>query len=267
MRQILARPEVLLAAATAALAWLALLALGLLVPLAEWALPLTLAAGVLGGVVAAVRIRWLRRLFWIGALAVCACFILVAFTPLVTAVLPTRGLVRRDPFPTTPVDAVIVLSGGVTVDSLLGTQAVDRLLTGLELVRDSVAPMLVVTRARRGSDGVSADPDQRRLRALVARPFAMLIVDSVRTTRDEAVNAARLLLPRGADTIALVTSPMHTGRACAAFERAGFRVRCVPAVSRDYTLRPDGSAGRLALFREWIYERMAWLKYRQRGWV
>ena len=267
MRQIFARPEVLLAAATAALAWLSLVALGLLVPFGEWALPLTLAAGLLGGVAVGIQRRWLRRLFWIGAIAVCACFILVAFTPLVTAVLPTQGLVRSDPLPATRVDAVIVLSGGVTVDSLLGTQAVDRLLTGLELMRDSVAPVLVVTRARRGGTRVSADADQQRLRALVARPFAMLFVDSVRTTRDEAVNAARLLLPRGADTIVLVTSPLHTGRACAAFERAGFRVRCVPAVSRDYTLRADSSADRLALFRAWIYERMAWLKYRRRGWV
>jgi uncharacterized SAM-binding protein YcdF (DUF218 family) len=134
-------------------------------------------------------------------------------------------------------------------------------------MRNGLAPTLVVTRARRGGVGHTADADQQRLRALVSRPFAMLVVDSVRTTRDEAVNAARLLLPRGADTIALVTSPLHTRRSCAAFERVGFQVRCVPAVSRDYTLRADGSGDRLALFRAWIYERMAWLKYRQRGWV
>ena len=267
MRQIFARPDALLGAAVAALAWLALATLGLLVPFGEWALPLTLVAGLLGGIAVGVRLRWLRRLFWIAAIAVCACVIVVAFTPLVTAMLPTRALVRSDPRPTIPVDAVIVLSGGITVDSLLGTQSVDRLLTGLELMRDSAAPVLVLTRSRRGSAGVSADADQQRLRALVARPFAMLFVDSVRTTRDEAVNAARLLLPRGADTIVLVTSPLHTRRACAAFERAGFHVRCVPAVSRDYTLRADSSADRLALFRVWIYERMAWLMYRRRGWV
>jgi uncharacterized SAM-binding protein YcdF (DUF218 family) len=267
MRKILVRPGALLAAAIAVLAWLALAALGLLVPFADWALPLTLAAGLLGAVLGVAPFRWLRWLFWLSAIVACACCALVAFTPLTTTVLPTQDFVRRDPRPRAAADAVVVLSGGVTVDSLLGTQALDRLLTGLELMRDSLAPTLVVTRARRGGVGISADPDQQRLRALVARPFAMLVVDSVRTTRDEAVNAARLLLPRGADAIVLVTSPLHTRRACAAFERVGFHVVCVPAASRDYTLHPDGSMDRLALFRMWIYERMAWLKYKRRGWV
>jgi uncharacterized SAM-binding protein YcdF (DUF218 family) len=96
----------------------------------------------------------------------------------------------------------------------------------------------------------------------------MLKVDSVHTTRDEAVNAWRLLSPRGASRVAVVTSPLHTRRACAAFEQVGFTVTCVPAVSRVYSVNAaDTGADRLVLFREWLYERAAWIEYRARGWV
>lgn len=261
------RADALLAAAIAILGWLALFALGLLIPFGDWALPLTPLAGLAGGIIGLSPYRWPRRVLWSSVTAICLASAVVAFTPLVTT-LPTRDLIRRDASPHAPLDAVIVLSGGITSDSLLAAQALDRLLSALELMRDSVAPTLVVTRARRGPDGVPADPDQQRLRALVARPFAMLVIDSVRTTRDEAVNAARFLRSRGILSIALVTSPLHTRRACAAFERVGFRVTCVPARSRDYSVaHADNAMDRLALFRAWIYECMAWLKYKRRGWV
>jgi uncharacterized SAM-binding protein YcdF (DUF218 family) len=135
-------------------------------------------------------------------------------------------------------------------------------------MRDSVAPILVVTQPRRTNDGVSAAPDQARLRALVSRPFLMLTVDSVQTTHDEAVGAWRMLRPRGATRVAVVTSPLHTSRACASFERVGFAVTCVAAVSRVYSVKhADSGQDRLALFRAWLYERAAWSEYRWRGWV
>jgi uncharacterized SAM-binding protein YcdF (DUF218 family) len=164
---------------------------------------------------------------------------------------------------------VIVLSAGITADSLLSPEALDRLLTGLALMRDSVAPTLVVTEPERSShSGITAAGDQARMRALVARPFPMLVVDSVRTTRDEATNSWRRLSPSGATHVAVVTSPLHTRRACATFEQVGFTVTCVPAVSRVYSVdAADGGTERLVLFREWLYERAAWIEYRMRGWV
>jgi uncharacterized SAM-binding protein YcdF (DUF218 family) len=115
---------------------------------------------------------------------------------------------------------------------------------------------------------VTAAPDQLRLRALVARPFSMLMVDSVHTTHDEAVNAWRLLRPRGATRIAVVTSPLHTRRACATFEEVGFSVTCVPAISRVYSVEnADNGLDRLVVFREWLYERAALVEYRARRWV
>lgn len=254
-----------LGATCAALAWLAVGALTGVGKVDSLLFPLALAAAVIGAVLAVTRVA---ALLWVTTILAFLAFGLITLTPFVTSMLPTRTLVRSDKLPNEPLDAVIVLSGGITPDSLLAPEALDRLLSGLALMRDSVAPVLVVTEPRRGDDGVSAAPDQARVRALVSRPFPTWGVDSVHTTRDEAVNGWRLLGPRGSRRVAVVTSPLHTKRACAVFERVGFVVTCVPAVVRAYSLTGATTPQeRLALFRAWLYERAAWIEYRQRGWV
>jgi len=259
-----ARLRACLGAACALLAWLALGELTGVGKTPSLLYPLAVVATLLGALVALTRAA---LLVWIATAAALALFCIVALTPLVTTVLPRKDLIRNDALPKAPLDAVVVLSGGITPDSLLMTEAVDRLLTGLALMRDSVAPVLVVTRPRRPG-GATAAPDQARLRALVARPFPMITVDSVHTTHDEAVRARALLRPRGVTRIAVVTSPLHTARGCATFERVGFTVTCVSAVSRAYSVdHADSDADRLVLFRAWLYERAAWVEYRERGWV
>lgn len=217
---------------------------------------------------AVVGLTRAATLLWVLTAAALVAFCIIAMTSFVTRVLPTSTMVRRDNLPAQPLDAVVVLSGGITPDGMLVPEALDRLLTGLALMRDSVAPVLVVTEPRRSRGGVTTATDQARVRSLVARPFPMLMVDSVHTTRDEAVNAWRLLRARNATRVAVVTSPLHTRRACATFEHVGFAVTCVPAVSRVYSVAAaDNGSDRLTLFREWLYERAAWIEYRTRGWV
>jgi uncharacterized SAM-binding protein YcdF (DUF218 family) len=249
----------------AVLAWLAFGALTGVGKVPSLLYPISIVVALIGGLVALTPAR---RVLWSTTAVVIGVLCVIAMTPFVTLFLPTRKLVRQDALPTGGLDAVIVLSGGITPDSLLLPEALDRLLTGLALMRDSVAPILVVTQPRRKNDGVSAGPDQARLRALVSRPFPMLTVDSVHTTRDEAVGAWRMLRPRAATRVAVVTSPLHTSRACATFEHTGFAVTCVAAISRVYSVRhADSGQDRLALFRAWLYERVAWSAYRWRGWV
>jgi uncharacterized SAM-binding protein YcdF (DUF218 family) len=250
----------------AVLAWLVVGALTGLGKVPALIFPTAIIAAIIGAVMGLTRAA---IVLWIGSGAAILAFCIIAMTPFVTAVLPTRALVRSDALPARgSLGAVVVLAGGITADSLLTPEPLDRLLTGLELMRDSVAPLLVVTEPRQSPHGATAAPDQERLRALVARPFPMLMVESVHTTHDEAVNAWRLLRPRGTTRIAVVTSPLHTRRACAVFEAVGFTVTCVPAVSRVYSVdHADNGLERLVVFREWIYERAALLEYRARGWV
>lgn len=227
--------------------------------------PIAVVVVLVGAVVGLTRAA---KVLWIASALSILVFCVVAMTPFVTTLLPRSALVRRDALPKGGVDAVVVLSAGITGDSLLAPEALDRLLTGLALMRDSVANTLVVTEPQRSRSGITTADDQKRVRSLVARPFPMLMVDSVSTTRDEAVNSWNLLSPQGTTRVAVVTSPLHTRRACATFEQVGFTVFCVPAVSRVYSLTAaDNGAERLIVFREWLYERAAWLEYRWRGWV
>lgn len=231
--------------------------------------PLTWRHAVIAAVGAAIGVLTYRRFPWLawGALgATAALWLVVAFTPLAAAL--THGLVRRDPLPARA-DAVMVLSGSVTADGLLGGEALDRLLTALALLRDGRADTLIVTEPHpRANRAITAAADQRRLMALLPRSPYVLAVDGVTSTRTEAVGASRLAPPSAVRTLVLVTSPLHTRRAGAVFERVGYHVICVPSQSRDIALHTLATArDRIAAFRTAVYERVAYLVYRRRGWV
>jgi uncharacterized SAM-binding protein YcdF (DUF218 family) len=253
-----------LGACCAALAWLAVGALTGLGKVGSMLFPLSLGIAVVGALLALTR---LAILVWLGTAFALLVFLLVTLTPFVTSVLPTKTLVRSDKVSSQPLDAVIVLSGGITPDSLLQPEALDRLLVGLELMRDSLAPLLVVTEPR-DDDGVTTAQDQRRIRALVSRSFPMFMIDSVRTTHDEAVNSWRSLSQRDVRRVAVVTSPLHTSRACATFEHVGFVVTCISAPTRAYSIdRARTGQERLEVFRAWLYDWAATVEYRHRGWI
>jgi uncharacterized SAM-binding protein YcdF (DUF218 family) len=192
---------------------------------------------------------------------------LAAWTPIVNAL--ARGQVRADPVPQ-QLDGVVVLSSGVLSNGALDVHGVDRILTGIELLNHGIARRVVTTRVRASySNGeLTSDDDQHRLIALATTLPRWDVVDSVHSTRDEATRIARLLIPQGARRIAVVTSPMHTRRACATFEKLGFTVTCVPA--REHaavTAVPESAHDRLAALREYVYESLATAKYRAKGWI
>jgi len=66
----------------------------------------------------------------------------------------------------------------------------------------------------------------------------------------------------------VVTSPMHTRRACATFAKAGFQVTCVAAFEHDTPAsRPHSPGERLAAWRAYLHERLGMVKYGWQGWV
>lgn len=181
-----------------------------------------------------------------------------------------RDLVRSDSLPGRPVDAVVILSGNLNREGRIGSEALARLLAGLELRRRLPARHLVLTsiqRIRRG-DTLSSERDQRALIARFDPDVELHVVGPVRDTHDEAVAASGLARQRGWRRLAVVTSPLHTRRACAAFERQGLTIVCRASESRDYSLNlRRAPADRLAAFRDWLYEVVGTRVYRSRGWL
>jgi uncharacterized SAM-binding protein YcdF (DUF218 family) len=213
----------------------------------------------------------LLRVVSVASLALLALVCLIALTPVMSTF--TSRWVRADALSNQPFDAAVVLSSGVTSNGTLTTTGADRLLAGLELVQRGAAARLITTRvAYRGSRrSVTSDGDQRRLITLagVADRW-VLLEDAVHQTHDESLAVSRRLraMGLGLPSVAVVTSPLHTRRACATFERQGMRVTCVPSLERDdQTRSPRNGPDRLGAFRSYVYERVGWWVYRRRGWV
>lgn len=248
----------------AALAWVLADLLGLPAVAGVPFLPLLPVALVAGCLLAVTRLG--PVVSWAAGLLVLLTLV-IAFTPLLRP--GVRAVIATDPVPPSGADAIVVLSASVSRDSLLSPGGAERLLHGVELLRSGAAPVVVTSRVRyRGRAGtVTSDADQARLLRLAPDSVRWLVVDSVATTRDEAVQVAALAGREGLRHVIVVTSPMHTRRACAAFRHAGLAVTCVAAPSRAVAVHSLASASdRVAAFGPWLYETVGWWWYGWRGW-
>lgn len=222
-------------------------------------IPLTVLAAILG----ATR---LRLLFPVIAILLVVLTSVVAYTTVV--VKPAQRLVRADSLPSTA-DAVVALSGGMTADGHLTQQGADRTLKAVELVANGVAPVLLFTREEKktGDSVVTSAEDQRRIASL-GRAARLMTTRRVRSTRDEAVAVRSVARHRDWKRIVLVTSPFHSRRACATFEKAGLTVSCIPSESRDVAIRTlRNPHDRIVAFSLLMYETAGTLRYRQAGWL
>ncbi len=227
-------------------------------------LALYLPAAIFGALVGATR---LRPLLWVPAGLVATLCVVVAYTPIVSTL--ARPFIRRDPLPSR-VDAVAVLGMGLTPDGMMRSESLDRLLSGLSLATRGLSSVVLVSREQRSFAGktVSDSADLQSIAALAGTAARVIFVDSVVTTRTEALRMGAVARAAGWSTVAVVTSPMHTRRACATFEAVGLRVVCVPAAVRQSGLYPGANAeDRLHAFRSWLYEMFASSSYKSRGWI
>ena len=179
--------------------------------------------------------------------------------------------IRCDTLPDSGIGAVIVMSAGINPNGTMSSEALDHLLTALQLTRKENGPILVTTTVRQifPTGAVSSESDQAQIISLAGGRARWIRTRPGKSTRDEAVAAVDSLLPRGISRVAVVASPMHTRRACGAFEAVGLIVTCIPARSRS----PGGTSpgpwprDRLTVFGEWLYELAGTTKYRMKGWL
>jgi uncharacterized SAM-binding protein YcdF (DUF218 family) len=210
-------------------------------------------------------VRQRRILLWADGV-LCAAVIFIAYTSTMSSVAPRW--VRNDTVPDR-VDAVVALSGSVRSDSTISSEAFDRLRAAAQIARRDTTAWLVTSRLRESDGGVAvtSDRDQRELVEELGLESRWKVVDAVGSTHDEAIRAAALLLPARRN-IVVVTSPIHTRRACATFERVGFHVTCRAAREhRRLTWHPLTPRDRLAAWRDYIYELLGMVKYRAKGWL
>jgi uncharacterized SAM-binding protein YcdF (DUF218 family) len=129
-----------------------------------------------------------------------------------------------------PADAIVVL-GGVIQPALPPRRAPevsdagDRVLEAARLWREGRAPLVLVCG---GSVDGTTPPEARDIGTLLrffgVAPDAIVDDTQSRTTRENALEAHRLLDPLGATRILLVTSALHMPRAAALFRGQGFEV-------------------------------------------
>jgi uncharacterized SAM-binding protein YcdF (DUF218 family) len=198
--------------------------------------------------------RTIYRLLGGGAVAL---FALVAFSPLANLLAEAIYV----PAVIAPADAVVVLAGsGVSRQGVLTSVSLRRAVHGIALHQEGWAPLLVLSGGR--GEGSARAALARRLKVPAE---TILTVASGNTTREEAMQMARLLQPRGVGKILLVTDVQHMGRAKALFERVGFEV--LPAPALDGSGLAGRPQGRLDLFYRMLQELAALQYYRLAGYL
>ena len=187
-------------------------------------------------------------------------------------------------------DAVVVLGGGLR-PALAPRRGVevseggDRLLTGVRLLRQNKAPLLVASGGRVSfTSGDPAPPEAywaRDLALELGLPADRILLNpGSRTTAEEARDIGALGRQRGWRRVLLVTSAFHMPRSLATFrQRSGLTV--IP-VACDYQLPSRVNVGRttpsrvfldlspdaaaLALSSLALKEHLGLLLYRLKGW-
>ncbi|HEY9071684.1 MAG TPA: YdcF family protein [Candidatus Ozemobacteraceae bacterium] len=162
-------------------------------------------------------------------------------------------------------DAVFVLASGVSEEGEYTYAGLQRVMHGAELLKEGRAPRLFLSTG-------DPTPDRPLPEAGWTASFAAhlglasgcfeILTGGITTTRTEAGNAARVLLPRGFRRILLVTNGPHIRRAAATFRAVGFEVLPAP-VQNARTIR-NACDSDLGLFRyamhEWLGLALYWLR-------
>ena len=206
---------------------------------------------------------WERIIRGLGIVTV-AVFIIVALTPAGNAVGRRFGVASGQ---LKRADAIVVLGAGVMDNGVLSEQSMRRAIAGIALFWRDMAPLIVLSGPGR-PDGVN--PSEAGVRAKLAiamgiPPGSILMEETAKTTREEAIHIANTLRPRDATRVLLVTDSLHMRRALRVFERSGLNVQS--AVSDDYSSSAVSPGDRLWLAMRICQESAALVYYKIAGYI
>ena len=175
-------------------------------------------------------------------------------------------------------DAVVVLGGYTSggdeeLTGIDASEAFDRILTGIELVRAGKADRLFV------GGGLFKTDDGKKSEFSVIEPWIKrwdltdvpigTLGDSG-NTYGESQAVKKLMDKNGWSKIFLVTTAWHMPRARAVFESSGVRVIPVGCDFKSVTqgaLNIFPSSGRLDSLWFFLTEKVGWMYYRSKGWI
>ncbi len=244
---------------TSPLAWLALLAVGLVL-LYVRRTPI-----------------WGRR--WLTAVVAAYAILSIPIGAAVLSFPLTVGQSRLTAREQAPgASAVVVLGGGIVSHVADGMALDDLMASGLRVIEGVRVykllndPLLIVS----GGNTQSLDPSRPEAAAfhdasvrLGVPPSRILVDAESMTTHAQAVIMKRVLAERGIDRFVLVTSRLHMSRSLRVFRASGLKP--IPSASAEgdgpswWTLVPDRKS--LQRSDAAVYEYAAWLYYWWRGWL
>lgn len=161
--------------------------------------------------------------------------------------------VRPHPF-------IVVLCGGCRFNGRLSESTVARVEHGVRLFNQGLAPRLILSGGRWAPHRPACAPRMQHLAlALGIPPEAIIAESESASTAENAREVARLLRAEAAQSILLVTSPLHMRRAKLCFEKLGVRVACAPT---------PGTGPRSSLLaKEVLHEYLGLAYYRAHHWI
>jgi uncharacterized SAM-binding protein YcdF (DUF218 family) len=164
-----------------------------------------------------------------------------------------------------PAEAIVVLGGSLDAEGRLNGSSWRRLVRGILLYRQGLAPLLVLA-----GQTPPVGPSEPEVRVRIARqigvpPAAILPETGADTTHQEGLKVGAALRSRGVRSILLVSGAIHLVRARAVFEREGFAVD--PAPEEDVPRHAQNSGERLAFMEVLAQELVGRLYYRLAGYL
>ncbi len=246
---------------SAVLLWVLLEELGLLDLFLSYRRPVWLPAAV-AGAGAVIGVTRLSRVLHALTGAAVALWLVVCLTPIAGHMAQSLKVEA----PPAPADAVVVLASSVQPDDDFTSLSLARLTLGVELVQGKFAPRLVLTEIGRPWGSYTRAAQDLLAHLGLSIPIQTLGV--VRNTYDEALAVSRLAREKGWKRILLVTSPTHSRRALATFQKAGLDAIPEPCRETRYDLEdPVLPQDRLNAFADAIHEIVGLRVYRLRGWA
>jgi uncharacterized SAM-binding protein YcdF (DUF218 family) len=197
-------------------------------------------------------------LLWITVFAV----LLLAFTP-VTGYMLKPLLIKEE---IRKADAIVVLGGGVDRGRYLTFESSHRLIRGVQLYHEGMAPKIIFSGGVSPKSGVAEGAVlAQEARRLKIPPEDIVMENKSGRTHEQAEEIKKIADSRRWKSILLVTSCVHMKRAVHAFEQAKFKVYPAPADPLEKYVH--GPMDRLVLFGKIIYEYGGMIYYRIKGWI